>query len=448
MMKLSQAATVLQGKLNGADLEFNGVSTDTRTLQPGDLFVALIGPNFDGHHFIPDATAKKAAAILAQQPIKSTLPVLQVDDTLAALGQLATHHRQQFNIPVIGITGSCGKTTTRALTASILNGWKPTLFSESSFNNNIGVPLTLLRLRAQHHYAVIEMGANHFGEIAELTKIVKPNIAIITNAAAAHLEGFGSIAGVCKAKGEIFQGLPKDGIGILNADDAHFKDWQKMVAPHTLLSFGVTKPADVYAQQITTTADGKPQFILVTPSGETSIQLPLIGRHNIANALAAAAAAYAAAIPLAAIKAGLESAAAVSKRLNIYQTPHGAEIIDDSYNANPLSVQAAIETLAERPGEKILVLGDMRELGENATELHHAIGEKALQSGIDHLYTYGELSAHATSAFGKQAQHFTDQAVLITALKTKLAPKATFLVKGSKSMHMGRVVEALLATTK
>ncbi len=448
MMKLSQAAKLLQGQLIGDDIEFGGISTDTRTLHPGDLFIALQGPNFDGHDFITAAVSKQAAAVMTHKAVTSALSTLQVADTLNALGQLAAYHRQQFTLPIIGITGSCGKTTTRALTASILTAYGNTLFSESSYNNAIGVPLTLMRLRPEHQYAVIEMGANHFGEIAYLTHLAKPTVALITNAAAAHLEGFGSIDGVCKAKGEIFQGLPATGIGILNADDPHCADWEKILIGigKRVLHFSLTKPVDVYAKHIHINAEGKPRFTLFTPLGETRIQLPLLGQHNVANALAAATVAYAVNAPLTAIKAGLENATAVKKRLNIHRIANGVQIIDDSYNANPLSVQAAITTLAQYPGEKILVLGDMRELGENAEVYHQAIGTAAQHAGINRLYTYGNFSAAATTAFGAQAQHFTNQDALIAALKTQLSPSTTVLVKGSLSMGMSRVVEALLAT--
>jgi len=447
-MKLSQVAPLLQAKLLSNDTEFHGVSTDTRTLQPGNLFIAIKGPNFDGHEFIAQAAAKNAAAVMVEYPCESTLPCLQVENTIKAMGQLAAHHRHQFNIPVIGLTGSCGKTTTRALVASILSECGRTLFSESSFNNEIGVPLTLSRLSAEDQYAVIEMGANHMGEIAYLTNIVKPTVALITNAAAAHLEGFGSIEGVCRAKGEIFQGLQPNGTAVLNADDPHCADWEKMAASRKILHFSLSKPTDIYAKEITISQSGNPHFTLVTPAGEALIHLPLLGRHNVANALAAAACAYATGAPLYAIKSGLEHATAVTKRLNYYKMNNGSHLIDDTYNANPLSVTAAIDILAQRAGEKILVLGDMRELGEHTETAHRDIGEHARQSGIDRLYTYGTASALTARTFGEKAQHFTDQTALISSLKTNLSQPATILVKGSRSMKMERVVEALVDDKK
>lgn len=446
-MKLSNAAQLLQAKSLTGEAEFQGISTDTRTLKAGDLFIAVKGPNFDGHDFLAQAASKNAAAVMVEKPCVSSLPCLEVENTIKSMGQLAAWHREQFNIPVVGLTGSCGKTTTRALIASILTQCGETLFSESSYNNDIGVPLTLWGLQKKHQYAVIEMGANHFGEIAYLTHIVKPTVALITNAGGAHLEGFGSVDGVCKAKGEIFQGLNQDGTAILNADDAHLLDWEKMLGSQKLLRFSLEKPTDIYAKKITLDAEGKPHFLLVTPSGEIQITLPLLGRHNVSNALAAAAATYAVNAPLSAIKAGLEKATAVTKRLNYHTTKNGVSIIDDTYNANPLSVQAAIDILAQRSGEKILVLGDMRELGEHSAIAHRTIGEKARRSGIDFLYTYGDdanASVLATEAFGDKAQHFTDLNLLITSLKNASLQHTTVLIKGSRSMKMERVVEALM----
>jgi len=445
-MKLSTAAKWLGTPPVTHDVEFCTVSIDTRSLQPNDLFVAITGANFDGHDFIGEATEKGACAVITDRPVVTPLPQLQVVDTAQALGLLAQHHRAQFTIPIIGITGSCGKTSTRALLASILSLHALTLCSERSFNNHIGLPLTLLRLNADHHYAVVEMGTNHVGEIAYLTQLAKPTIALITNAAAAHLEGLTSVEGVARAKGEIFQGLSPQGTAILNADDPYFSYWQTLIQPtQRLLHFSLTKPADVYAQNMTITA-GKLCFTLITPQGETTIVLPLLGRHNVANALAAATAAYAVDIPLTTIKKGLEQADAVSKRLNIHRLKNGIQVIDDSYNANPLSVQAAIFTLAEQSGNTCLVLGDMKELGPEALRYHAEVGQLAKEKGIDQLYTYGELSQAASAAFGVTAKHFNDQAALITYLQQSLTAPVTVLIKGSFSMRMDKVTQALLAT--
>ena len=443
-MKLSQITSITQGQLTGPDADFNGVSIDSRTLQPGQLFIAIKGASFDGHDFIAAAEDKKAAALLVQCPVKSQLPQIQVNNTITALGQLAAHHRQQFAIPLIGVTGSCGKTTVKAMIASILSHCGQVLFSESSFNNDIGLPLTLMRLDATHQYAVIEMGTNHFGEIAALTRIARPTVALINNAAAAHLEGLRDVEGVSRAKGEIFQGLSADGTGIINADDTYAAYWESLVIPRKTIHFSIATHTDIMAKDIQLDRNGKARFTLVTPQGEASITLPLLGRHNVANALAAAAAAYAVQAPLSAIKAGLEGVIAVKKRLNEYPAYNGARLIDDTYNANPLSFKAAIEILANLPGERILVLGDMRELGNQEHRYHQELGLEARRQGIERIFAYGELSKATTQAFGAQAEHFQDHNALIETLKTKLNDHTTVLVKGSRSMHMERVVEALI----
>ncbi len=443
-MKLSQLAAIINGTLLGSDTTFQGVSIDSRTLKPQELFAAIKGNQFDGHNFASAVQEKSAAAVLVERAMDVTIPQLLVPNVIKALGQFAAFHRQQFNIPVIAITGSCGKTTVKALTASILAQCGPVLFSESSFNNDIGLPLTLLKLKPEHQYAVIEMGTNHFGEIAYLTEITRPTVATITNAAAAHLEGLESIEGVSRAKGEIFQGLTQDGIAIINADDTYADYWDSLVSQHKTLHFGLAKGADISAKNIRLDEQGRPQFTLLTPQGEIDINLPLLGRHNVHNALTAAACALAVQAPLTAIQQGLNRAAAVSKRLNEYQGCAGARVIDDSYNANPLSVKAALEMLATAKGEKVLVLGDMKELGSNAEHYHRELGATAQRLGIEQLYAYGELSQLAAESFGAKAQHFSDQSLLISALKSILHPQMTILVKGSRSMHMEQVVAAIV----
>jgi len=444
IMNLSQVAKITNGKLLGNNTEFTGVSTDTRTLKPGDLFIARKGEKLDSHDFVDQIAEKQAAAIIVERPLNTTLPQIVVENSDIAFGQIAAFHRQQFNIPLVGVTGSCGKTTVKTMTASILQQCGPTLFSEGSFNNAIGMPLSLFNIKPEHQYAVIEMGTNHFGEIAYLTNISKPTVAIITNAAAAHLEGLQSVEGVSRAKGEIFQGLADDGTAIINADDTYAPYWESLVKPRKILRFGITNPADVSAKKIQLDENGKAEFTLVTPKGEIIIKLPILGMHNVNNALAASAAALAVGAPLTAIKAGLETAPGVSKRLREYQSANGARIIDDSYNANPLSFKAAIEILATQKGEKILVLGDMKELGEKSADYHHELGEIARRLVIEKLYAYGEMSQLTAKSFGAQALHFADQASLINTLKNNLNAQTTILVKGSRSMHMERVVEAII----
>ncbi len=443
MMKLSQTAQILHGELRGPDAEFNGVSTDTRTLKAGQLYIALRGEKFDGHDFINEAVKAGAAGALVSQDISSSIPLLKVINTRQALGELARFHRQQFSIPIIAVTGSCGKTTTKALLTSVFSQAGKVLANISSFNNDIGVPLTLLQLTPEHQYAITEMGANHPGEIAFLTHLVHPTVAIITNAAEAHLEGFGDLDGVACAKGEIFQGLEPEGIAVVNADDTYASFWRQLTGSHRVITFGVDHPADVSARNIQYNETGQPRFDLVIAGQSIAIELQLMGQHNVHNALAAAAAGYAQGLSLSAIQAGLNAASAEKRRLVEQCSPEGATIIDDSYNANPLSMRAAIQLLARRSGERILVIGDMRELGDNACQYHQEIGTEAKNFGIEQLYCYGDLSRYAADAFGKRAYFFSDRDQLIQALKPHLRKQVTVLIKGSNSMQMDQVVIAL-----
>lgn len=443
-LSLSKIAEITQGKLHGRDIIINAVSTDTRKIQPGDLFIALQGPNFDANNFAMDAAKKGAAATIVSRPVDLNIPSVQVADTRIALGQIAAFHRQQFQIPLIGLTGSAGKTTTKAMIASILQQCGNTLATEGTLNNDIGVPLTLLRLRPEHQFAVIEMGANHPGEIDYVANIAKPTVALITNAGPAHLEGFIDLRGVARAKSEIFSHLGAEGVAIVNADDAFSEFWHQINYHRNVISFGCHEPADVFAKNIIFDKEGFATFILVTPLGELPITLQILGQHNVVNALAAAAACLAVNIPLTAIQVGLQEFAPVNKRLVIKQSSSGAMIIDDSYNANPLSVTAAIEILAQQPGEKILAFGDMRELGPEAQNYHIEIGKEAKRQGINHIYAYGELALHTVKAFGADGYHFSNQEELIAALRAHANAKVTVLVKGSLSMKMSQVVAALL----
>lgn len=444
MFMLSQIAKIINGTLIGSDVSFETVSTDTRTLKPGELFIALKGPNFNANEFIATAKEKAAAAAIVSEDIKTTLPYIKVPDTLKALGEFAAWHRQQFNIPVIGLTGSAGKTTTKTMLASILQQCGKTLATEGTLNNDIGVPKTLLRLRPEHQFAVIEMGANHHGEIAYVTHLAKPTVAFITNAAPAHLEGFGSVAGVAQAKAEIYQGLPAAGIIIINADDQFADYWKKLAGSHRIITFGRKNKADITAKNIRINAAGYATFTLVTSQGETAITLAIMGEHNIMNALAAAAAAFSVGASLTAMQEGLEKAQPVYQRLVVHQSCEGATIIDDSYNANPLSVTAAIQLLAQKSGKKVLAFGEMRELGPNAAQYHGEIGHTAKKLGIDCLYAYGDLTQFAVKEFGEQGFNFSEQADLIAAIRKELQPNTTILVKGSLSTKMKNVVNALL----
>ncbi|MDH3830595.1 MAG: UDP-N-acetylmuramoyl-tripeptide--D-alanyl-D-alanine ligase, partial [Gammaproteobacteria bacterium] len=395
-MQLSEAARVLAGSFTGSDNKFTGVSTDTRQLQPGALFFALQGPNFDGHGFIETARAQGAIAAAVAHPCESALPQIEVADTRLALGSLSAHWRQQFTLPVVGITGSNGKTTVRAMTAAILSQCGDTLATQGNLNNDIGLPLTLARLAADHRFAVLEMGANHPGEIDYLAGLAQPTIAIVTNAGPAHLEGFGDLQGVARAKGELFARLGKDGVAVINADDTFAPLWRELAAHCRIVEFGL-QGADVTADWQGDASGSDVQ--LHTAAGNIELRLALPGRHNVMNALAASAAALAAGAGLDAVKAGLETLSQVAGRFNVHSLPGDITLIDDTYNANPESLQVALDVLALAPGDSWLVLGDMGELGADAAALHSAAGRNAREAGVSRLYGLGELAQLAVKAF-------------------------------------------------
>ena len=445
-LHLQKIADALGGRLLGADGAFDGVGSDTRTLQPGQLFVALQGPNFDGHDYIAAAAARGAVAVLVAREVKTELPQIVVADPLAALGELAALWRARFDIPVIVITGSNGKTTVKEMLTAILGQKREVLATHGNLNNEIGLPLTLLRLDGSHQAAVIEAGASKPGDIAYLTRIAAPTVAVLTNAAGAHLAGFGSLESVARSKGEIFEELGEGGTAVINADDAFADLWRGLASGHRVLSFALDNDADVRGQW-------SPQDVLcsileiTTPEGELSVALPLPGRHNAMNALAASAAALAAGCTLEEIRAGLESLRPVPGRLCWKAGINGACILDDTYNANPASLLAALEVLAGTPSERWLALGDMAELGGEAEALHASAGRRAFDAGVTRLYAVGELSRFAVDAFteqgGGQAWHFNSQEPLIERLQADLHGSCELLVKGSRSAHMERVVDAL-----
>lgn len=450
-MSLGELARLVGGELHGPDRHFDAVGTDTRTLGPGALFIALRGPNFDAHEFIATAAARGAVAALVERDVATALPTVRVEDTRRALGRLAAAWRDRFAIPLVAVTGSNGKTTVKGMLAAILAARGAGLSTRGNLNNDIGVPLTLLNLRREHRSAVIEMGANHPGDIDTLTHIARPTVALITNAAPAHLAGFGDVAGVVRAKGEIYSGLVPDGSAVINADDPGADQWRALAAPHRIVTFGLNRPADVTARELRLNAALGCSFMLATPAGEAAVGLALSGRHNVMNALAAAAAAHAAGVGLAEIVCGLESMRAVDGRLQLKRGIGESRIIDDTYNANPGSMKAALEVLAmsAADGERILVLGDMGELGDAGQALHEQVGREARACGVTRLYAVGVLARAAAAVFGQGAAHFATQEALIAALRADVAAlpngAATVLVKGSRSMRMERVVEALLA---
>jgi UDP-N-acetylmuramoyl-tripeptide--D-alanyl-D-alanine ligase len=440
---LATVAGWLDARLEGGDAEFYGVSTDSRAIEAGMLFIALRGPNHDGHDHVAAAVESGAAAALVERPLPVAIPQLIVADTRLALGRLAAAWRRELQTPLVAVTGSNGKTTVKEMCAAILSRAGATLATRGNLNNDIGLPLTLLRLTPEHRYGVIEMGANHPGEIAYLTGLTAPQVAIITNAAPAHLEGFGSVEGVARAKGEIFAGLSDNGVAVLNADDAFAPLWQELSAGHRSLRFGLAKAADVGARGLGD-AHGS-ELEVLTPLGSFRLNLPLPGRHNIMNALAAVSAALALNIDFADIAAGLESLSAVKGRLTTRSGRNGATILDDSYNANPASLRAGLEVLATCSGRRLLALGDMGELGGDAEALHRRVGQEARELGVDGLYATGKLSLAASEAFGEGGHFYEQQQQLIEALLPQLDTEVTVLVKGSRSSRMERVVEALCA---
>jgi UDP-N-acetylmuramoyl-tripeptide--D-alanyl-D-alanine ligase len=446
MMLLSQAAQALGAKLVGQDARFSAVSTDSRSIAAGDLFVALQGENFDGYKFVSGAAQAGAVAAVVNAASfggeAAPCPLLLVEDTRLALGRLAAHWRAQFSIPVVGLTGSNGKTTVKEMLASILRAAAGSadavLATEGNLNNDIGMPLTLLKLRAHHRYAVIEMGMNHPGEIDYLTHIARPDVAIINNAASAHLAGLGSLEAVALAKGEIFSGLADNGTAVINADDPYAGLWRELAKGHRVLRFGLDAEAEIGACWDVTEYGIKME--ISTPQGVANVQLHVPGAHNARNALAATAAAVALDIPLFAIAAGLESFSGVAGRLQRKVAPGGAVVIDDTYNANPDSMRAALKVLAQQRGRRIFVMGDMGELGDDAARLHAEIGGEARRAGIEELLALGPLTAHAVNAFGPNARHFERIEDLLSALDSALSAGTTVLVKGSRFMKMERVV--------
>ena len=427
---------MLGAEMHGADVALEQVSTDTRTADVGSLFFALKGPNFDAHEVLDRQQDLPLAALVLHRPVDHPAPYLLVEDTREALGRLAAAWRQRLDLRVIGLTGSNGKTTVKEMLASICSCRGKTLATVGNLNNEIGVPLTLLRLRPEHDYAVIEMGANHVGEIASLTAMVKPDVALLINASNAHLEGFGSIESVAQAKSEIFSGLDVQGVAIVNADSPFAQQWENVNQGREVVLFGEAERAHCRVV-------GSAPCVFDLLGERIDVALQLMGKHNVLNAAAAAAAAAAAGMDAEAVRRGLESVEPVSGRLRQLTGPYGSTLIDDSYNANPASLRAAIDVLGCCNGRRYLVLGDMAELGDEAPSLHAAVGEVAREKGLDGLLTLGPLSALAAEAFGAGAVAFDALTPLVSHLNTLLAENVTVLIKGSRSAGMERVIDAL-----
>lgn len=444
--RLSSASGIMQGRLHGSDADFRGISTDSRSVKARELFFALQGPRFDGSDYLPQVAAAGAAGAVVARPLDVDLPTIEVEDTRRALGRVAAAWRRQMPATVVALTGSNGKTTCKEMIASCLALAAPTLATRGNLNNDVGVPLMLAELTPQHRYAVLELGANHHGEIAWLTSLVEPAIAIITNAGPAHLEGFGSIRGVAEAKGEILAGEPRPEWAVLNADDPYCDYWRSLAEGTEVVSFGLGANADVRAVDVESAGAGT-AFTLLAKGHEIDVSLPLPGRHNAQLAAAAAAAALAAGLDAETVRRGLETVRPVAGRLRALPGIDGCRVYDDSYNANPASVVAAGEFLAAQPGNSWLVLGDMGELGSESTALHRQAGEALSRAGVDRLFATGPLSRHAVDAFGGRGTwaESVDElaALLVRELQDGDAASLNVLVKGSRAMRMERVVQAL-----
>ncbi|MEM6998573.1 MAG: UDP-N-acetylmuramoyl-tripeptide--D-alanyl-D-alanine ligase [Pseudomonadota bacterium] len=449
-MPLSRAAAVLNSEFYGEDITFFGCSTDSRMIEDGNIFIALKGQNFDGHDYVSIAENEGASSLLLENDVSHNKPAIQVENTRQAMGLLAKEWRNELSIPLVAITGSNGKTTVKEMVSSILSEVSEVHATSGNFNNDIGVPLTLFGLDKKHQYAVIEMGANHPGEIEWLSAIACPNVAVITQCAPAHLEGFGSIEGVAKAKAEIYSGLQSSGTAIINADDNYADFWKETCRHLNCVSFGIkSDSADVTAKDITAlTEKNTIQFKLESADKSIQVTLPLTGEHNVMNALAAAACCLSLNITMESIKSGLENMSAVKGRLQIKKGKEGIRIIDDTYNANPTSLDAALKVLQQYEGLRFLVLGDMGELGDTAEQMHKEAGELAKQYDVDKLFCIGEISIAAANGFGSEALHFESHDELTASLLKYLEKKSTVLIKGSRTMQMEKIADALMEEQK
>jgi len=439
---LSELAAWTGGRALG-DAQVSSVTIDSRAINAGGLFIALRGERVDGHDFLAVAAEGGASAALVERAQAAVdLPQLVVESSVQALARIAHGLRQEHRSTVLALTGSNGKTTVKTLLHGILQQLGPTWANAGNRNNEIGMPLALIDEPAESRYAIYEMGAGQPGDIAHLAAIAAPHVALVNNIGPAHLERMGSLLGIAQTKGAIYDALPEDGTAVINADDAFGPWFAQRAGDRRVLRFGLEADADLRAVDIRCSASGS-QFRLLTPQGEVAVVLPLPGRHNLRNALAAAAMALAVEAPLSAVAEGLAHAQTVAGRQTRLRLVDGAELIDDSYNANPASVAAAIASLAQAGGETWLVLGDMLELGPQAEALHAAVGQQARDAGLGGLFTVGRLAAAAARAFGSGAEHFDDQQALVAALRPRLGPGVVCLVKGSRGSRMERVIAAL-----
>lgn len=446
-MRLSEVKNLVNGKLLGNDLELSSISINTKTLVKGDLYIAIKGRNFDGHAFIDEAIAAGTIAVLVARKIKTKIPQIIVKDTRIALAKLAGAWKLKHNIKTIAVTGSNGKTTVKEMIVAILGIKAKILFTQGNLNNDIGVALTLMKLQDAHKYAVIEIGANHVGEIAYSSNYVQPDIAVITNAKEAHLTGFCNLAGIAKAKGEIIQSLGKNGIAVLNRDDEFYSFWLNLVANRQVVSFGLNAASDIKAEDIVFfRPDNKflTQFKLVVAGNKISLKLCLAGKHNVINALAATASCLCMGIGLAQIQQGLENLHTVTGRLQFLTGKLGNIIIDDTYNANPDSFQAALKVLTQIQGQSWVVLGALGEMGVDSLKIHKELGKLIKSMGVVRLLAIGSDAKAGVKSFGKGGTFFNTQAELITILKQELKGNETLLIKGSRTQKMENIVSELI----
>ncbi|WP_251978977.1 UDP-N-acetylmuramoyl-tripeptide--D-alanyl-D-alanine ligase [Salinicola avicenniae] len=442
--RLSTLAARLGSDLQGEDADVSRIVTDTRELAPGDLLVALEGERFDAHDFLAEARAKGAVGAVVSRRVDEPLAQIVVPDTRLALGLLARSHRLAWQGRLVAVTGNSGKTTVKEMLASMLSQRASTLATRGNLNNDIGAPLTLLALTASHRYAAVELGANHLGEIAWTTALARPDVAIITNVTGAHVGEFGGLGQIAQAKGEILAGLAESGYAILDRDERYYAVWRALAGRARVLDFALEAPASVRADDLVCDRAGRYAFTLSLPGSPTvRVALPLMGRHNVRNALAAAAAAHAMGLEPAEIVTGLEACVPVRGRMQPVAGLRGSCLIDDTYNANPGAMRAAIESLTSLPGPHWCLLGPMGELGRDSAALHAEVGRVARALDVDCLATCGAEARPAAEAFGEQGHHFEDRAALERFVRDQLPPRASVLVKGSRSARMEQLVDAL-----
>lgn len=446
-MSLQEVQKVTGGVImNAAETAFNSVSIDTRTLQPNDLFIAISGPNFNGNKFVSAAVLKKAKAAIISEDLEIKLPVLKVNDTRIALGQIGAMNRGNSTACVIALTGSQGKTTVKEMVAKILSQCGDVHHTKGNLNNDFGVPLSLLEINAQHDFSVIEIGASGPGEVAYCVALAKPQVAHITNVAATHLEGFGDIEGVARAKGELWNGIKDGGVAVINIDDAFADQWRQSAKRSSIISISAegNVNADYYVENVELNTDLSAGFTLHTPAGIEQIHIKLAGKHNVANALAAAALSMEAGANLKDVKNGLKLLMPVPGRMCNRPGLNSSIIIDDTYNASPASFRAAIDVLCALPGKKMLVIGDMGELGAETETAHSELGIYAREKGVDELFATGKLSKLAADNFGSKAIYKPERDLLVQHIIPALKEGVTLLVKGSRSMGMEKLVQLLI----